>query len=398
MARKPIDVYQGLINTRLSSDSIPHIEAVVGRYDEHVLSGQKMSFHLRRFVEIWCRLIAYLDNREVTNVDDLTIAIDLLDYFTSTSKWWNMAREDPGFILRPSSRDPREFIKSVPLVQMGNETLGRIVGARDRLLRFLEEHELGNDKSRAELCDHLVAIWTLLCGFSCKGQGRNITTEEDFETGYDTVRILLFYLSQDDFKSLTAVRQVATDPSLPKIADIGFAPGFERKLDSSLAASLERVHGEYLTKVATSTPGASRNLLTNSLRVLGQIQAMRLGMTRIEDDDYDSIIVGAMGLLEDIGVPSHLLQKESEVIRLFKGLHPDEGVEEKLSLLTRRIEGLLVDSAGNRDYVLQYSRLLPRIIALLLLLAGATKPQPTDRLQDADLKRGLILLNRLISG
>ncbi|MFW9846455.1 MAG: hypothetical protein ACFFD6_06895, partial [Candidatus Thorarchaeota archaeon] len=257
---------------------------------------------------------------------------------------------------------------------------------------------LGNDKSRAELCDYLVAVWTLLCGFSCKGQGRNITTEEDFETGYDIVRILLFYLTQDDFKSLTAVRQVATDPSLPKIADIGFAPGFERKLDSSLAASLERVHGEYLTKVATSTPGASRNLLTNSLRVLGQIQAMRLGMKRIESDDYDSIIVGVLGLLEAIGVPSHLFQEESEVIRLFKGLHPDKGVEEKLSLLTRRIEGLLVDSAGNRDYVLQYARLLPKIIALLLLLAGATKTQPTDRLQDADLKRGLILLNRLISG
>ncbi|MHA2066373.1 MAG: hypothetical protein ACXABY_18535 [Candidatus Thorarchaeota archaeon] len=397
MARKPIDVYQGLINTKLSVDSVSHIESVVGRYDDHMLTGQKLSFHLRRFVEFWSRHSAFLDNRETTNLSDLTTAIDLLDYFTSTSKWWKMTRDDPGLTLRLPSRDPREFIKSIPLIQMGSETLGRVSGARDRLTRFLEEHELGDDSSRAALSELLVSIWLLLCGFSCKGQGRNITTEEDFETSYDIVRILLFYMSLNDFRALTAVRQIATDPNLPKIAVIGFSPGFERKLDSSLAASLERVHGEYLTKVAASTPGATRNILTNSLRILGQIQAMKLGMNRIEKEDYDSIIVGAMGLLETINVPAQLLQDESDVVNLFKGLHPGEGVEEKLSLLTRRIEGLLVDSAGNRDYVLQYARLVPRIVALLLLVAGATKIQSTEPLQDGDLKRGLILLNRLFS-
>jgi hypothetical protein len=397
LARKPIDVYQGLINTKLSVDSVSHIESVVGRYDDHMLTGQKLSFHLRRFVEFWSRHSAFLDNRETTNLSDLTTAIDLLDYFTSTSKWWKMTRDDPGLTLRLPSRDPREFIKSIPLIQMGSETLGRVSGARDRLTRFLEEHELGDDSSRAALSELLVSIWLLLCGFSCKGQGRNITTEEDFETSYDIVRILLFYMSLNDFRALTAVRQIATDPNLPKIAVIGFSPGFERKLDSSLAASLERVHGEYLTKVAASTPGATRNILTNSLRILGQIQAMKLGMNRIEKEDYDSIIVGAMGLLETINVPAQLLQDESDVVNLFKGLHPGEGVEEKLSLLTRRIEGLLVDSAGNRDYVLQYARLVPRIVALLLLVAGATKIQSTEPLQDGDLKRGLILLNRLFS-
>ncbi len=398
MARKPIDVYQGLINTKLSVDSVSHIESVVGRYDEHMLTGQKLSFHLKRFVEFWCRHSAFLDNREITNHSDLTTAIDLLDYFTSTSKWWTMTRDDPGLTLRLPSRDPREFIKSIPLIQMGSETIGRVSGARDRLTRFLEEHELGDDKSRAALTELLVSIWLLLCGFSCKGQGRNITTEEDFETSYDIVRILLFYMSLNDFKALTAVRQIATDPNLPKIAVIGFSPGFERKLDSSLAASLERVHGDYLTKVATSTPGASRNILTNSLRILGQIQAMKLGMTRIEKEDYDSIIVGAMGLLETLDVSAQKLQDESEVVNLFKGLQPGQGVDEKLSLLTRRIEGLLVDSAGNRDYVLQYARLVPRITALLLLVAAATKPQPVEQLQDQDLKRGLILLNKLFSG
>jgi hypothetical protein len=397
LARKPIDVYQGLIYTKLSVDSVSHIESVVGRYDEHMLSGQKLSFHLRRFIEFWCRHAAFLQDRDSTNLSDLTTAIDLLDYFTSTSKWWTMTREDSGLILRLPSRDPREFIKSIPLVQMGSETIGRISGARDRLTRFLEEHELGDDKSRAALTEHLVSVWLLLCAFSCKGQGRNISTEEDFEISYDIVRILLFYMSLNDFRALTAVRQIATDSNLPKIAVIGFSPGFERKLDSSLAASLERVHGEYLTKIATSTPAASRNILTNSLRILGQIQAMKLGMTRIEKEDYDSIIVGAIGMLDTLGIPAQLLQDESEVVKLFKSLQPGDGVEEKLSLLTRRIEGLLVDSAGNRDYVLQYARLVPRIIALLLLVAAATKAQPTEPLQDQDLKRGLILLNRLFS-
>ncbi|MHA1938536.1 MAG: hypothetical protein ACXABV_00665 [Candidatus Thorarchaeota archaeon] len=397
MARKPIDVYQGLIKTKLSVDSVSHIESVVGRYDDHILAGQKISFHLRRFAEFWCRHVAFLDDRETTNLSDLTTAIDLLDYFTSTSKWWTMTRDESGLTLRLPSRDPREFIKSIPLIQMGSETIGRVAGARDRLIRFLEEHELGDDKTRVALTEHLVSIWLLLCGFSCKGQGRNITTEEDFETAYDLVRILLFYLSLNDFRALTAARQIATDPNLPKIAVIGFSPGFERKLDSSLAASLERVHGEYLTKVATSTPGASRNILTNSLRLLGQIQAMKLGMTRIEKEDYDSIIVAAMNLLETLDVPSQLLQDESEVVNLFKSLQPGAGVDEKISLLTRRIEGLLVDSAGNRDYVLQYARMVPRIIALLLLVAAATKTQPTEPLQDRDLKRGLILLNKLFS-
>ncbi|MFW9863385.1 MAG: hypothetical protein ACFFEX_10555 [Candidatus Thorarchaeota archaeon] len=398
MARKPIDVYQGLIKTKLLVDSVSHIDSVVGRYKDHMLVGQKLSFHLRRFVEFWSRHYAFLDNRETTTLSDLTIAIDLLDYFTSTSKWWTMTREDPGLVLRLPSRDPREFIKSIPLIQMGGETLGRVTGARNRLVRFLEEHELGDDNTRAALAEHLVSTWLLLCGFSCKGQGRNITTEEDFETAYDIVRILLFYMSLNDFKALTAVRQIATDPNLPKIAVIGFSPGFERKLDSSLAASLERLHGEYLTKVATSTSGASRNILTNSLRILGQIQAMKLELTRIEKEDYDSIIVGAMGLLETLDVPARLLQDEDEVVALFKSLQPGEGFEEKLSLLTRRIEGLLVDSAGNRDYVLQYARMVPRIIALLLLVAAATKTEPTEPLQDQDLKRGLILLNRLFSG
>jgi hypothetical protein len=308
-----------------------------------------------------------------------------------------MTREDPGLTLRLPSRDPREFIKSIPLIQMGGETLGRVAGARDRLTRFLEEHELGDDNTRAALTEHLVSIWLLLCGFSCKGQGRNISTEEDFETSYDIVRILLFYMSLNDLKALTAVRQIATDPNLPKIAVIAFSPGFERQLDSSLAASLERVHGEYLTKVATSTPGASRNILTNSLRLLGQIQAMKLGMTRIEKEDYDSIIIAAMSLLETLDVPSQMLQDESEVVNLFKNLQPGAGVDEKISLLTRRIEGLLVDSAGNRDYVLQYARMVPRIIALLLLVAAATKMQPTEPLRDQDLKRGLILLSKLFS-
>jgi hypothetical protein len=104
-----------------------------------------------------------------------------------------------------------------------------------------------------------------------------------------------------------------------------------------------------------------------------------------------------MSLLDKIDVPSALLHEQSKVLELFKSLQPEEGVEEKLALMRRRIEGLLVDSTGNRDFLLQFAKLIPRITALLLLLAGGTKTEPGVRLQDSDVKRGLILLNRLLN-
>ncbi len=397
LARKPIDVYRALINTGISAEIAPHIDAVVERYSDHEFAELKLSHHLRRFIEIWSRHVAYLNQRDYVDIEDLTAAIDLLDYFTSTSKWWVLSRDDPGLVLRPASRDPRNFLKSLPLINIGQGASGRVSGAAEKLSSFLKEHNLGTTESRIDLRQHIVSVWLLLSAFVCKSQGRNTTEEADFETAYDITRVLVFYTPRDDFLALTAVRQIATNPTLAKAAEINFARGFDRKLDSSLAARLERSHGEYLTKIVKSTPSASRSILTSSLRVLAQLQALKLGMNRIEENDYDSVIVGAMSLLDKIDVPSALLHEQSRVLELFKSLQPEEGVEEKMALMRRRIEGLLVDSTGNRDFLLQFAKLIPRITALLLLLAGGTKTQRGGRLQDSDVKRGLILLNRLLN-
>ncbi len=397
LARKPIDVYRGLVRTRVNEEIAPHIDTVVERYSDHMFADMKLSLHLKRFVEIWARLVAYLNQREIVDVPDLTAAIDLLDYFTSTSKWWALSRDDPGIVLKPPSRDPREFIKSLPLVSFSNEALGRASSASEKLSHFLEEHKIGGTDARADLREHFISTWHLIGASVCKSQGRNTTEEGDFEAAYDLVRVLLFYTPADDFVALTAVRQVATNPILSKLSVIDFGPGFDRKLDSSLAARLERSHGEYLTKIARLTTAESRSILTNSLRVLAQLQALKLGISRIKIEDYEPVTMGAMELLERIDVPSALLHEQSKVTELFKSLQPEEGVEEKMALLRRRVEGLLVDSTGNRDFLLQFTKLVPRITALLLLLAGGTKARPGEKLKDSDVKRGLILLNRLLN-
>jgi hypothetical protein len=244
----------------------------------------------------------------------------------------------------------------------------------------------------------MLSSWALLSAFSCKAQGRNVTTEADFETGYDIIRILFFYVSVEDFTTLTAIRRLGTHTLLPQAASIGFSPGFDRKLNASVAAKLEKVHGEKLAGMASSTSGASRTILTNSLRLLGQIQAVKQGLERLEEEHYDSTIIGALEMFEKIGISSEFLKDESAAIEIFQGLRPGEGVEERIQLLTRRLEGLVVDSTGNKDFLLQYARLVPRLVALLLLLASKAKVSQDAPLTDLDLKRGLILLHYLISG
>jgi len=397
LARKPIDVYRGLIQAHISAEIAPHIDSVVERYSDHEFAELKLSHHLKRFIEIWSRHVAYLNYRDSIDIPDLTAAIDLLDYFTSTTKWWALSRDEPGLVLRPASRDPRNFLKSLPLISIGQGASGRASGAAEKLSGFLKEHRLGSTEAIIDLRQHIVSVWLLLSAFVCKSQGRSTTEEEDFEVAYDIARVLFFYTPPEDFLALTALRQIATNPTLSKAAEINFARGFDRKLDSSLAARLERSHGEYLANIAKVTPSASRNILTNSLRLLAQLQAVKLGMSRIEADEYESVIVGAMSFLDKIDVPSALFHEQSKVVELFKSLQPEEGVEEKMALMRRRIEGLLVDSTGNRDFLLQFTKLIPRITALLLLLAGGTKTQPRERLTDSDVKRALILLNRLLN-
>ncbi len=397
MARTPVDVYRGLLRTRLE-DTIPdQINTVAVRFTDAQFLGSKISDHLTLFLKLFTKLVAYLGARDVATLSDVTEAIDLLDYFTSTSKWWTMTRKEPGLVLRPPSREPRGFIKSVVDLQFGPNTLQRISGSSEKLIRFLEEHEVADEAQRKELSEAVVSSWAILSAFACKGQGRSVIVENDFETAYDILRILFFYVPGEDFKALTMIRRLGSHSVLPRAASVGFSPGFDRKLNASVASSLEKAHGEHLARMASATSGASRTILTNSLRFLGQLQAVKQEIERLEEEHYDSIIISALQMFEQIGASSDFLQNESAAVELFQGLVLGPGTEERIQLVTRRLEGLVVDSTGNKDFLLQYARLVPRLIALLLLLAAATKTSQEAPLEDIDLKRGLILLHDLIS-
>ena len=396
LARTPVDVYRGLVDTQLDDSTEEQINSVVARFTDFVFAGEKLSIHLNRFLDLTTRLIALLDSQSTVNKEHLTMSVDLLDYLTSASKWWTVTRQEPGIVLRPPSREAREFIKSIADLHVGGTALQRISGATDKLSRFLEEHDIESSKEVERFCNNMLSAWVLLSAFACKGQGRNVATEADFETAYDVVRILLFYVELDDFKALTVIRQLGSHPLLPK--SVNFAPGFEKKLNASVAASLEKEYGAHLIKMARATSGAARSILTNSLRLLAQFQAVNKGIDRLEKEHYDSTIVGALELIESIGISSDFLQDDSAAIAIFKSLQPGDGVDERIQLMLRRLEGLIVDSTGNKDFLLQYARLVPRLIALILLLASTTKESPDSPIEDSDIKRGLILLYKLING
>lgn len=397
MARIPVDVYRGLLKTNLEGNIPAQIDTVAVRFTDVQFLGSKTSTHLTRFLTLITKLVAYLDSRDLATLSDVTEAIDVLDYFTSTSKWWSMTRKEPGLVLRPPSREPRTFIKSIADLQFGANTLQRVSGAGEKLIRFLEEHGIADTPQREDIHDSFVSSWTILSAFACKGQGRNVIMETDFETAYDIIRILFFHVPREDFRALTVIRSLGSHSVLPKAASVGFSPGFERRLNASVAASLEKVHGELLAGMASATSGASRTILTNALRFLGQLQAVKHNIERLEEDHYDQTIVSSLQMFEQIGVSSSFLQEETAAVEVFQGLRLGTDAEERIQLLTRRLEGLVVDSTGNKDFLLQYARLVPRLIALLLLLATATKSSSKTPLEDIDLKRGLILLHDLIN-
>ncbi len=398
LTRNPLETYQGLITSTLTDEIQSYILKVVERYSDATFADEKFSVHLGRFVELVCRLISNLNNRKEATLTDLMQAVDILDYFASTTRWWNMTRSSPGIILRPATREPREFIKSVPSVRLGSETISRIQGASDRLSSFLNEHEIAGSDTRDHLQRSMVSAWTILSAFCCKSQGRNVSSEVDFETAYDILRILLFHTPRVDFVALSAIRNIATSSRLPKIADVAFSPGFEKKLDSSIAAKLEAAHGEYLGDAGDTVPRVSRAILTNSIRLLAQIESVNIGINRIEEDDYDRVTMGALSLLEKVRIDPEIFHDENVVVGLFKRLTPaEEDIGEGLALLTRKLESLIVDSTGNRNFLLQHARVVPRLIALLLLISSGTKSPEDDGLRDIDLKRGLILLENLIS-
>ncbi len=396
MSRTPIDVYRGLTQTRLGDDVAGQIGTVVGKFSDYIFAGQKLSIHLTRFVSLCSKLVSYLDSRYVAGLEDLTIAIDILDHLTSTTKWWSINRKNPGFVLRPRIREPREFMKSIGGLQVGSDTLNRISTAADKLARFMEEHGVSEPKLREGLCEVLVSTWVLLSAFICKNQGRTQTAENDFEVAYDFVRVLLFYTPLDDLRALVASRRIATNPILPKAANVSFSNGFDRKLESSMAARLEREHSEMLTQIVSSTPSVSRNILTNSLKLLTQLEALSLGYVRIEEEHYEPLILASIQTLEKVGISSDNLNHETSVLALFQRLKPDESANERIALLARRFEGLMIDSTGNRDFLLRYARLVPRLISLLILIIG-TSTTGDGPIQDSDIKRGLILLSRLLN-
>jgi hypothetical protein len=397
MARTPVDVYRGLTQTRLGDDINKSITLFVSKFSDYVLADEQLTTHLSRFIGLMARLSAYLSSRYIAGGDDLTIAIDLLDQVTSTTKWWVIDRRSPGMILRPRVRDPRDFIGSVRTVSLSGPILIRINGSTDKLERFLDEQDIKNSAQRKTLLESLRSSWTLLSAFISRYEGRTIATEEDFERAYDVMRILLFYIPLTDLKALVASRTIATSSVVVKAARILLSSGFERRIETSVAAHLEKQHEDDLTQIATSKPSASRNILTNSLRILAQLHGVEKNIQRIEEDNYEAFTLASIDQLERLGLSADSLDNEASVIRLFKNLKPDECLNEHIELLTRRLEGLIIDTSGNRDFLVQNARFIPRLLALLLLVAAGTKSSE-GLLSDPDLTRGLILLAELFNG
>ncbi|MGY5853826.1 MAG: hypothetical protein RTU92_09690, partial [Candidatus Thorarchaeota archaeon] len=389
MARKPIDAYRGLMETRFPPEIVPHMDTVVGKFSNYTFAGHDLSSHLTRFLKTISRLIAYVRTNDVVSLSDLASAIDILDYFTSTSKWWSMNRKEPGFVIRPPSKDPRDFMKGMVSVKVGSATMSRITGSIERLSRFLDEHEITSMSQRNDLCESLASVWVLFCAFICKSQGRNLTDENDFELAYDITRILLFHSEYDDLRTLSAVRRLGTSSRLPSVAGIIITPGFESRLDSSVAAQLEQNYFDSLPKESSPPSASLRALLTNSLRFLAQLEAFSQGIDRIEEHQYENLIRGAMKTLEQTGMPTNLLHDESSVIDLFNKFRTNEEFMERINLLIRRFEGLIVDSTGNRDFLFEHSKLIPRFVSLVLLVIGGNMDSSAEILRTSDLQRGL---------
>ncbi|MFW9954685.1 MAG: hypothetical protein ACFFD3_09045 [Candidatus Thorarchaeota archaeon] len=397
MARTPIDVYRALTQTRLGDDIQEEVRQFVGRFSSYAFESKSLSIHLSHFIGLISRLVAYLDSRFVVGRADLTIAIDMLDQVSSTTKWWIIDRKEPALVLRPRIREPREFMKSVTDITLDISTLNRVNAAEEKLKRFLDEQGVAESRLRNELCDSLSSAWKLLSALICRNEGRSSTNEADFERAYDVIRILLFYISIEDFRALVASRRIGASSKLLNAAVVAFSPGFERQISSSMAAHLEEQHGSFLTQLTPSSPAASRSILTNSLRLLAQLQSVGKEKKRIEEEDYEMFTLDSIKQLESVGFSPDSFNNEESVVRLFKQLKPSEGLNEHISLLTRRIEGYVIDAAGNREFLLQNSRLVPRVISLLLLISAGTKITP-GQLNDSDIMRGLVLVDHLVNG
>ncbi len=396
MSRKTLDVYLGIIHTNMDPIVKSKVESVVGRYTKVMINGQPLSTLLDKFISLFAKLFAYLDNKSHVDVLDLTTSIDLLDIFTSTTKWWLLTRKDPYITIRPSSHDPRNFLSSLNSVQIGSLTLSRISGSLDRLSRFLDDQDILESNDYSELTDAISSSWVLLSAFICKNQGRNVTNEEDFERAYDIIRVLLFYTPREDFRSLTAIRQICTSSIIPCLADVILSSEFEHQLNSSTAAHLELNNSEMLSKTLPSNPRITRNVLTDAIRFLVRIVAAKEGIEHVDGTYYEMLTAKAIDLLNSIGISPSSLANEQRVLEIFKMLKFLPEVDERISLLSRRIESLIITSVGNKEFLLQHPRLVSQIVSLTLLVSALTKESDSS-LGYYDIKRGLILVNQIIS-
>lgn len=395
MSRQTLDIYLGLIRTRVDPQVSAKAESLFDRYSKVFINGAPLSQHLHRFLTLFAKLLAVLDDRRRVDITDLTVSVDLLDIFTSTTKWWDITRKDPAIVIRPSSHDPRQFLLTVGSIQLSGSTLSRIAGSLDRLRRFLDDQELSPSDDYTDLIESFSSIWVLLTLFICKNQGRTVTTEDDFEHAYDLVRVLLFYTPQEDFRALTAVRHICSSSAIHGAADVVLTTEFEHLLESSPAASLEHEHGESLAKILPANPHIMRSILTNVIRVLVRLVAFMEQQTRVEGSLYEHMITRALDILESIGVSRSLFTTNSSVSKLFESIRPLSQCEQRISLLCRRFESLIVASIGNKEFLLQYPKFVPQLVSLIVLVAAATRPLD-QVLGYHDIKRGLILFDQLL--
>ncbi len=389
MARTPLEVYRGIISILIDDHVTSRMSLITDKFSDIQFAGDKMSSHLSRFMMLICRLVSYLRSQSNADSTSLTASVDTLDYFSSTSRWWMMTREQPGFIIRPPSYDPRESIREASTVRFSGPTLSRIDSAAERIHSFLSEHDICERGNCERLRDEILSSWALLSAFSCHGHGRSVTEEADFEIAYDTMRILLFYTPTDDFLSLGALRQVCRSPVLPRIASVTLSPGFERKLESSRAAVLES------TKTPTVRGRSLRSIrmvLTNSFRLLVQLRSAMAGIDRVEADEYESMMAEAMSVLESAGIKTEMFGDDRLVEQCLVRLPRESSTVERLDLLGQRIESLVAESQG-REFLLHNPRLVPRLVSLILFLAIGTTD--AGRIGDTDIKRALVLLGNM---
>jgi hypothetical protein len=385
------------MEAKLDSGLSSNIKSFVSQFSDYTFAGHPVSAHITRFLDIISRLVAYLDSRSVAGLEDLTLAIDTLDYFSSTSKWWNIDRRTPSFLLKPPAQDPRELMASLATITVGSGTMSRITGSIERLARFLEEHNFTNQESCDVLSESLASMWVLLSAFACKGLGRTATAEGDFEIAYDVVRILLFHSTRNNYGALTAIRLLGMSDSLTKSATITLSPSFEDRLESSIAAALENVHQEKTDTPAHRLSASLRHVFTNSLRLLSQLEAFRRNINRAESSDYSLLIRGALKRLQMVNVDDSILHEEAPALAFFKYIVPSDELTQRIELMARRLEEYIVGYTGNRDFLFKYSKLVPRLLSLILLLAGGTIDRSRKIIEYNDVERAIIMLHSIFN-